>query len=183
LELESQTFELKNVVKQLFIQAKTVESGYWQNATAQETESFIRELNAAEQEIRNKNATQIVTATEYPDLIIPSAFQVDKPTERPATKPKASGITYKIQIGAYSRGIPNNMKSVFSKISVIRKVENYTDEKGVVVYTTGNLTNYEDALVMQKQVQQEGIKDAIIAAYLNGKRIPLEQAKEIEKEK
>jgi tetratricopeptide (TPR) repeat protein len=183
LELESQTFELKNVVKQLFIQAKTVESGYWQNAAAQETESFIRELNAAEQEIRNKNATQIVTATEYPDLIIPSAFQVDKPTERPATKPKASGITYKIQIGAYSRGIPNNMKSVFSKISVIRKVENYTDEKGVVVYTTGNLTNYEDALVMQKQVQQEGIKDAIIAAYLNGKRIPLEQAKEIEKEK
>ncbi len=75
------------------------------------------------------------------------------------------------------------MKSVFSKISVIRKVENYTDEKGVVVYTTGNLISYEDAVIMQKQVQQEGIKDAIIAAYLNGKRITLEQAKEIEKEK
>ena len=183
LELESQTFELKNVVKQLFLQAKTAESSYWQTATTQETETFIREMNAAEQEIRNRNAVQTATVSKSPDIIIPSVLPFDKPTVRPVPKLKSSGATYKIQIGAYSRGIPNNMKSVFSKISVIRKVENYTDEKGVVVYTTGNLNNYEDALVMQKQVQQEGIKDAIIAAYLNGKRIPLEQAKEIEKEK
>jgi hypothetical protein len=75
------------------------------------------------------------------------------------------------------------MKPVFSKISVIRKVENYTDDKGVVVYTTGNLTNYDDAVLMQNQIRQEGIKDPIIAVYLNGKRITLEQAKELEKEK
>ena len=183
LESESKSYELRNVVKQLLLQAKTAESGYWQNATPQETENFIRELNAAEQEIRNRNAVQAATVSKSPDLIIPSVFPVYKPTVRPVPKPKSSGVTYKIQIGAYSRGIPNNMKSVFSKISVIRKVENYTDEKGVVVYTTGNLTNYEDAVVMQKQVQQEGIKDAIIAAYLNGKRITLEQSKDIEKEK
>ncbi len=103
--------------------------------------------------------------------------------EKPAPKVNSSGITYKIQIGAYSRGIPNNMKSVFNKISLIRKVDNYTDEKGVVVYTTGNLTNYDDAVVMQNQVKQEGIKDPVIAAYLNGKRINLEQAKQTEKQK
>jgi len=183
LELESQTYELRNVVKQLFLKAKTVESGYWQNATPQETESFIRKLNAAEMEIRDSNAAQVTTVNESSEWLIPPVIQDEKPMVRPASKPKSSGITYKIQIGAYSRGIPNNMKSVFSKISVIRKVENYTDEKGVVVYTTGNLISYEDAVIMQKQVQQEGIKDAIIAAYLNGKRITLEQAKEIEKEK
>jgi len=100
-------------------------------------------------------------------------------------KPTAntSGIIYKIQIGAYSRGIPNNQKQAFNKISVIRKVENYTDANGIVVYTTGNLTNYEDAVQMQNQIRQEGIKDPIIAAYLNGKRITLEQAKETENKK
>ena len=134
-------------------------------------------------EIRDSNAAQVTTVNESSEWLIPPVIQDEKPMVRPASKPKSSGITYKIQIGAYSRGIPNNMKSVFSKISVIRKVENYTDEKGVVVYTTGNLISYEDAVIMQKQVQQEGIKDAIIAAYLNGKRITLEQAKEIEKEK
>jgi tetratricopeptide (TPR) repeat protein len=183
LELESQTFELQNIVKELFIQAKTAEKGYWQNATPQEIESFIVELKSAEQEIKNKNDIQVVAVTESPALLIPPVIQHENTTERFAPKQSSPGVIYKIQIGAYSRGIPNNRKSVFSKISVLRKVENYTDEKGVVVYTTGNLTSYEDAEVMQKQVQQEGIKDAIIAAYLSGKRIPLEQAKEIEKEK
>jgi tetratricopeptide (TPR) repeat protein len=183
LESESKSYELRNVVKQLLLQAKTAESGYWQNATPQETENFIRELNAAEQKIKEKNAKQDVIVAESPEMLIPPVIQDEKTPERSAPKQSSSGITYKIQIGAYSRGIPNNMKSVFNKITMIRKVQTYTDEKGVVVYTTGNLTNYEDAVVMQKQVQQEGIKDAIIAAYLNGKRITLEQAKEIETEK
>ena len=49
----------------------------------------------------------------------------------------------------------------------------------MVVYTTGNLTNYEDAEKMKNQVRQEGIKDAYIVPYLKGKRITLEQAKEL----
>ena len=183
LSLESQTYELKSVVNQLFLQAKSVENEYWQNATTEETENFIKALNAASSEIENKNTVQPDALIESPKLIIPTVLMENNEVERSTPKPKPSGITYKIQLGAYSRGIPNNMKSVFSKISVIRKVENYTDDKGVVVYTTGNLTGYDDAVMMQNQIRQEGIKDPIIAAYLNRKRITLEQAKEIEKEK
>jgi hypothetical protein len=183
LALESQTYELKSVVNELFLQAKSVENGYWQNATPGETEKFKNELTVTAQELNNKNTIQAETITEAPELIIPPVLADDKETERSAPKSKPSGIVYRIQLGAYSRGIPNNMKPIFSKISVIRKVENYTDEKGVVVYTTGNLTNYEDAVEMQNQIRQEGIKDPVIASYLNGKRITLEQAKEIEKEK
>ena len=183
LTLESQTYELNSVVNQLFLQAKSVENVYWQNATTEETENFINGLNAASQEIDNKKPIQSEALSEFQELIIPPVLMENNEAERSTPKPKPSGITYKIQLGAYSRGIPNNMKSVFTKISVIRKVENYTDDKGVVVYTTGNLTDYEDAVLMQNQIRQEGIKDPIIAAYLNGKRITLEQAKEIEKEK
>jgi hypothetical protein len=50
----------------------------------------------------------------------------------------------------------------------------------VVVYTTGNLTNLEDAEKMRNQIKQEGVQDAIVAPYFNEKRIPLEQAKQIE---
>ena len=183
LVLESQTYELKSVVNQLFLQAKSVENDYWQNATTVETENFINELNAAAREIDNKKTFQSEALSESPELIIPPVLMENNEVEVSTPKPKPSGIIYRIQLGAYSRGIPNNMKSVFSKISVIRKVENYTDDKGVVVYTTGNLTSYDDAVLMQNQIRREGIKDPIIAAYLNGKRITLEQAKEIEKEK
>lgn len=182
LDLENKSYELKGVVNQLFMQSKTAENAYWQAATPAETEYFIKELNAVlEEDKKNENKPPTfvdpVTMNLTPEVID------GKETEPSAAKENTAGISYKIQIGAFSRGIPNNLKPVFNKISLIRKVENYTDEKGVVVYTTGNLTNYDDAVVMQNQVRQEGIKDPIIAAYLNGKRITLEQAKETEKKK
>jgi hypothetical protein len=183
LSLESQTYELKSVVNQLFLQSKTAENGYWQNATPEEKELFIRELNTTTQELDNSNQINNESVSATPELIISPIFIEDEKVKSEGPKVKTSGVTYKIQIGAYSRGIPNNQKQAFNKISVIRKVENYTDANGVVVYTTGNLTNYEDAVQMQNQVKQEGIKDPLIAAYLNGKRITLEQAKEIEKKK
>lgn len=182
LELERKTYELKKVVNQLFSQAKTAENGFWQNASPVEKEAFIKELSVIKEE-EIKNELKNNTVIDEPVLIVTPVLADNAEEEKPAAKPNTSGITYKIQIGAYSRGIPNNMKSVFNKISLIRKVDNYTDEKGVVVYTTGNLTTYDDAVVMQNQVRQEGIKDPIIAAYLNGKRINLEQAKETEKQK
>jgi hypothetical protein len=96
------------------------------------------------------------------------------------TKPANDDLLYKIQIGAYSRGLPISIKKLFDKLSLIRKIENYTDDKGVVVYTTGNLKKLDDAMVLLKQLQQEGVEDAIIAAYFKGKRIPLTEAKELE---
>ncbi len=183
LALESQTYELNSVAYQLFLKSKTAENGYWQNTTPEETENFIRGLNAAAQEQSNKSSIKTESVSAPPELIITPKITDNEEIKPPAPKAKPSGVTYKIQLGAYSRGIPNNMKSVFNKISVIRKVENYTDANGVVVYTTGNLTSYEDAVVMQNQIRQEGIKDPLIAAYMNEKRITLEQAKEMEKKK
>jgi len=180
LDLEGQSYELKNVINQLFMQAKNIENEYWQNASPEETESFVKEINAS-LEANNTNNSEANPVSQ--ELIITPIFIETEEVNKETQNTKASGIIYKIQLGAFSRGIPNNQKQVFSKISVIRKVENYTDENGVVVYTTGNLTSYEDAVEMQNQIRQEGIKDPKIAAYLNGKRITLEQAKEIETKK
>ena len=92
-------------------------------------------------------------------------------------------LIYKIQIGAFSRGLPDYIKRLYKKLGLIRKIETYTDEKGIVVYTTGNLANLEDALKMQNQVRQEGAEDAFVVPYFQGKRITLEQAKELEKKR
>lgn len=179
LSLEGNAYDLKNDVTNLFMQAKNAENVYWANASPEETERFIRELNVASQQSFEVN--KIADAPKATDIIIPPILIQDEAIKNESSKTGGEGVTYKIQLGAYSRGIPNSLKPVFSKISIIRKVDNYTDENGVVVYTTGNLANYEDAVAMQKQVKQEGIKDPIIAAYYNGKRITLEQAKEIDK--
>jgi hypothetical protein len=100
--------------------------------------------------------------------------------EESSPRPTRGQLVYKIQIGAFSRGIPASRQRLFDKLAMIRTIENYTDEQGVVVYTTGSLSSLDLAVKMQSQVQQEGIKDAIIVPYFNGKRITLEQAKKIE---
>jgi hypothetical protein len=178
LSLEGQAYDLKNDITNLFIQAKNSENSYWANASPEETERFIKELNLAAQKSFNSNKT--ANTPDASDVIIPPILIQNEEIHTETANTGEAGVIYKIQLGAYSRGIPNSLKAVFNKISVIRKVENYTDENGVVVYTTGNLTKYDDAVVMQKQVRQEGIKDPVIAAYFNGKRITLEQAKEID---
>lgn len=179
--LENDTYQLKTLVKQILVQAKTTENSYWQNAPVEEKEEFINKSDALVKEIEKEKTAG--KETPVTGILLSPLLVEDAPIEKPANEVKSSGINYKIQIGAYSKGIPNSMKPVFKKISILRKVENYIDDKGVVVYTTGNLSNYDDAVLMLNQVKQEGVKDAIIAAYQNGKRITLEQAKETEKQK
>jgi hypothetical protein len=181
VELENESYQMKSVVKQLLMQAKTAENNYWQSATIEEKEKFLNDQKTLTASLGKEN--QSVIEPSVTPLIVSPLLVEDSMVEKPVKEVKNTGISYKIQLGAYSKGIPNNMKPVFKKISMIRKVENYIDDNGVVVYTTGNLTNYYDATVMLNQVKQEGVKDAIIAAYQNGKRITLEQAKETEKQK
>lgn len=181
VQLENDGYSLNSQVRKLILQAKTAENNYWQNAPESEKEKFIAEINLAAEAIAKENSKEKVTPVT--DILLSPLLVEDAPVQKPAQEPKNTGIVYKIQLGAYSKGIPNSMKPVFKKITMIRKVETYTDEKGVVVYTTGNLSRFEDAQLMLTQVKQEGVKDAIIAAYLNGKRITLEQAKETEKQK
>jgi hypothetical protein len=181
VQLENNGYSLNSQARKLFLQAKTSENNYWQNAPEDEKEKFITEINQAVEAIAIENSKEKVTPVT--DILLSPLLVEDAPVQKPTQESKNTGIVYKIQLGAYSKGIPNSMKPVFKKITMIRKVETYTDEKGVVVYTTGNLTRFEDAQVMLTQVKQEGVKDAIIAAYFNGKRITLEQAKETEKQK
>jgi hypothetical protein len=48
-----------------------------------------------------------------------------------------------------------------------------------VVYTVGELTSFDDAVKLQNQIRQEGVNDAFVVAYLNNKRISLNEARKL----
>lgn len=175
--LENRSIELKNEINQFYARAKQTENDYWNKATEDEKATFLVMLkNADKQQDESETpSTEDKSALEIPKILVNDKSPINK-----STKQENKDLTYKIQIGAYSRGLPLSTKKLFDKLSLIRKIENYTDENGVVVYTTGNLTKFDNALQLLKQVQQEGVEDAIIAAYYKGKRIPLTEAKELE---
>lgn len=177
LSFEQESYSLKTEITSLLQQAKNEENEYWMTAANEELEAFrtmqkSRNITTNNQNFSEKNNHQVEFLN--PDYLLVKEENANYPQNQ-----KTENVIYKIQIGAYSRGLPAYVKKLFEKLSVIRKIEHYTDEDGVVVYTTGNLSNLDDAKKMEKQVQQEGVKDAYIVPYFNGKRITLERAKEI----
>lgn len=181
LKNETKIFQLREKGEDLLQKAQQEEYAYWQNASIEEKQELNKQVNRY---MATANAQAEQTLQDSIMLTPPpSIFQVRRIKESKSKDATVDELAYKIQIGAYSRGLPAYVERLFKKLSYIRKIENYTDENGVVVYTTGNLTNYEDARRMQEQVRQEGIEDAYVVPYFNGKRITLSEAKEIENER
>ncbi|WP_321372082.1 SPOR domain-containing protein [uncultured Draconibacterium sp.] len=180
LDKETGIYQLRDESAKLLLKAQQEEDAYWQNASSTEKQTFREDVDAY------FSTLQEMTAPEEPDSIIlvsPSLAPSSGIISTETNNSTEDELIYKIQLGAYSRGLPAYVKRLFDKLSYIRKIENYTDDKGIVVYTTGNLTNYDDALKMQEQVRQEGVEDAFVVPYFNGKRITLKEAKEIENDK
>lgn len=184
LSAENESLLLQEAINQLFMQSRLLEDSYWQNATTEEIEQFLFETEeyAAQQDKTAEPVTVKETQATLPVIIPETEIIPAAPVENILPKQTdTEELVYKVQIGAFSRSLPAHIDRLYKKLSLIRKIDNYTDEKGIVVYTTGNLTNLDDAVKLQKQVRQEGVQDAFVIAFYNGKRITLEQAKEIEK--
>ncbi|MFV0593046.1 MAG: hypothetical protein ACK5M7_16850 [Draconibacterium sp.] len=179
VEAEGNLFALQKDTRESLQAAQKLETEFWNSRPEQEQLDFIAHL----QELASSGNQQKPAVAEIIDtaLIVPSeAYANTVQPEPQQTDEQTDELVYKIQIGAYSRGLPPYVKKQFDKLAFIRKIDQYTDEKGVVVYTTGNLTNYEDAQKMQTQVRREGIEDAFVVPYFNGKRITLSEAKKME---
>ncbi len=182
LVLENQSYSLKKEATEYLFQAKNIEYEYWENASQEETGKFIQKLKQISEQIETDNHTDEKINNDSMTYIDPKILLGKSVNNLSPEKSENDDLIYKIQIGAYSRSLPNYIKRQFNKLSLIRKIENYTDENGVVVYTTGNLRNYEDAIKMQNQVRREGIEDAYVVPYFKRKRITLEQAKKMHNE-
>ena len=88
---------------------------------------------------------------------------------------KKQNLEYKIQIGAF-KNVPD--KKLTDKIQPVTKSE--TDEKGVTKYYSGSYKKNEEAQSMVNKIREMGFPGAFVVAFLEGKQISLEKAKEIE---
>ncbi len=180
LENEKSFYKLKDDVAELQSKAQSTENNYWQNASPEEIATFLEEQKKEEQKAMLPDTTTVNTSeTDSTESV--NAVVLLSDSDEAAVKDESgnNNLVYKIQLGTY-RKLPNYVKKLYTKLSLFRKIDTYTDEKGVVVYTTGNLSSYDDALKMQNQVKQEGVEDAKIVPYFKGKRITLKEAKKLE---
>ncbi|MCK6650468.1 MAG: SPOR domain-containing protein, partial [Bacteroidia bacterium] len=88
------------------------------------------------------------------------------------------GVIFKVQIGAFNEDVPLAIANKFLRIAKMG-IKNYEDEQGRTVYTVGVYANYEDAAKAKALVVEQGITDAFIIAFSDGKKISIDEAKQL----
>ena len=176
LKAEQQLMILNEEIPVLYEKVRNEENQYWQSASSADKVKFQEKIKLYQDSIQQANALSIKKV--LPDTI---TYYNAKPKPVVNTEP-VTAIIYKIQVGAYKGKLPDAAAKSIKKLGVLRKVESFKDEKGITVYTTGNLKRYQDAVILQGQVKLEGIKNATISAYNNGKKITLDEARKLTNE-
>ncbi len=84
------------------------------------------------------------------------------------------GVVYKVQVGAFSRTIPNETFKGFAPI-VGEKTAS-----GLTRYSAGLFKQYNNANSAKDEIRALGYSDAFVVAYRNGDRITLAEARALE---
>ncbi len=87
---------------------------------------------------------------------------------------KGAGVEYRVQFLSSNKELKEGSRE-FKGI----KDYSYYLQKGVYRYTTGSFKKVKDAVNLQKEVREQGFKDAFVVAFNNGERISLQEAKEL----
>ena len=114
------------------------------------------------------------TAEAIVETYVPApeaAAYYNVPGAAPATQVELiKGLFYTVQVGVYSKPVP------LDKLFNITPLNSERTETAKVRYTTGRYSDTEQARLRKEQAVALGVKDAFVTAYLNGKRIPMQEA-------
>jgi hypothetical protein len=136
-------------------------------------------------EARNRQANDVTIKLEAEDPIVfpgsPAApvtavqpfsngvSSYPAPTAENGVKPNEEGICYKVQIGAYSRQLPDEVAQKFSAIKSW-PVEN-RQVNGLYIYNIGNFSSSSFAKTLKEEANRVGIDDAFITVYQDGRKL------------
>ncbi len=113
---------------------------------------------------------------EVADEVKKTSVEQPEDTAEEATN-SFNGIVFKVQVGVFSDLLNTETHRLFSKAAGSRNLEYRKNNQGYYVYSIGNFNTFEEALLMQKQLNAQGMTDAFVVAYRGDERISVEDAK------
>ncbi len=176
---EQLSYQLLRDRDKYFDQARVKESSYWENAGGNAVADYVREnmnrekshdslMNAGKisQQKKEEKAAAAIEAAKAPP-------KIKTVVEKPKT-PANENVVFKVQIGSFPNGrVTPAFKTLYNKLSKLRKIDEFTDPKKYKVFTVGEFTSYDDATTLKNQLKIEGAKGAFVVAYRNGVKIPV----------
>lgn len=89
----------------------------------------------------------------------------------------SAGVSYRVQFLVSEKELPDGAKE-FKGVTGYQMYHQGNDYR----YTMGDEPTMKRAVVLQGQMRSKGFKDAFVIAFHNGKRISIQEAKELENE-
>ena len=139
------------------------------------SENFVSD--SAETDLYEKNAgLNEKSVVEIPGFSILSDCPYSDENPIPIDIDLPGGILYRVQIGVFSKAIPQNAFKGFTPVTGEK-----TSSGSLTKYFIGLFRSFKATEAAMVKIQNEGFKDAFIVAYYNGERISLNRAKNLEK--
>jgi hypothetical protein len=88
------------------------------------------------------------------------------PTDDNGVKADESGVSFKVQIGAYSRQVPADIAAQFNRINTWPVENKFIN--GLFIYNVGNFSDAKFAKALKDQMVALGITDAFVTVYRDG---------------
>lgn len=100
-------------------------------------------------------------------------FHIGKTSQLFTNPPVTAGLVYRIQIGSFSRKLPQKELKGLSPIFIYQAGKLFT-------HCVGHFATYKEVTDALPQVKKQGFRDAIIIALIDGKKTPMKTAREYE---
>ncbi len=147
-------------------------------ATAKEAaarDAAAREPAVKESAAKESAAKEAAAARETADKEAEPPSQ-PRPQEPPVEPERAAIVTFRVQIGAFSRMVDRDVYERWQRIAAGKKVEYTVNNRGLYIYSTGNFNTFEEAVTVRDSFRQGGVPDAFLIAYREDMRISIEEA-------
>ncbi|MBO7488911.1 MAG: N-acetylmuramoyl-L-alanine amidase [Bacteroidales bacterium] len=146
--------------------------------TQTQQEDAVAETTPATQE-EDKPQTNV----EFPEKNVPPSiapFRQEEPEIQTVVRKDevvVDGVTYRVQFLTSEKALNEGAKE-------FKGVTGYQEYKqdGVYRYTMGNEKTVSKAKYLQSELRKKGFKDAFVIAFYNGKRISLQEARELQEQ-
>lgn len=145
------------------------------------TDEMAREALKNDKAIANTESNAPQKSKQKKTLVYEFKVMANPPyksaSDIPLNKPLPNGVIYRIQMGAFSKPIePDRFKGIMP-------ISGETLKNGEIKkYYAGLFSRMSDAEKALNKVREYGFKDAYIVSYFDGRYIPTNRAKELEKE-
>ena len=179
VDCEQKSYQMMRDREKFLDQSRVKESAYWEregdkaatayNATILERENNLNQDRINEEKLRVKTQETVVIPIPEVKRDTVASQPVAPPVEVSEKSAEVEEQVYRVQIGSFKNGVLSpSFKTLYAKISKLRKVDKFTDAKKNVVYTIGNFARSADALKMKDQLVQEGMKSAKVVSFNKG---------------